>query len=125
MSFKLIHCVQRHCVFTIDEELCHFFLEDHSLLDCLFQAVRSVVLRMFHNINKSKNFVPGFICVLHTFGHPLEWRINILLSFGYDPLNCPKCEHEMQFVELYYDHHRVSLEELYERAMAKAKCRSA
>lgn len=302
MSFKLIHCIHRHCVFTIDEELRHFFLEDRSLLDCLFQAVRSVVLRMFHNINKSKNFVPGFICVLHTFGRPLEWnphihcliseggfsddgtwrtvrhfnytllrksfqtallnelesrlgpsfkktkahiyhkdkngfyvyakpslsdtdtvikyisrylarpvialkridsydgesvtfhynrhednayvqktlpaldfirlliqhipeknfkmtryyglyarhremdqslykaipkskhqilqsfikwRINILLSFGYDPLNCPKCGHEMQFVELYYDHHRVSLEELYERAMAKAKCRSA
>lgn len=302
MSFKLIHCVHRHCVFTIDEDLRHFFFEDRSLLDCLFQAVRSVILRMFHNINKSKNFVPGFICVLHTFGRPLEWnphihclisegglsddgswrtvnhfnytllrksfqtallnllesrlglsfkktkaliyrkdkngfyvyakpslsdtsivikyvsrylgrpaialkridsydgecvtfhynrhednayvqktlpaldfirlliqhipeknfkmtryyglyarhrekdqslykaipkskhqllqsftkwRSNILLSFGYDPLNCPKCKHEMLFVELYYDHHRVSLEELYERAMAKAKCRSA
>ena len=302
MSFKLIHCVHRHCVFTIDEELRHFFLNDRSLLDCLFQAVRSVVLRMFHNLNKSKNFVPGFLCVLHTFGRPLEWnphihcliseggfsddgtwrtvkhfnytllrksfqtallnllesrigpsfkktkaliyrkdkdgfyvyakpslfdtdtvikyisrylgrpvialkridsydgehvtfhynrhednayvqktlpaldfmrlliqhipeknfkmtryyglyarhrekdkflykaipkskhqilrsftkwRSQILLSFGYDPLNCPKCKHEMLLAELYYDHHRVSLEELYERVMAKAKCRSA
>lgn len=302
MSFKLIHCVHRHCVFTIDDALRHFFLDDRSLLDCLFQAVRSVVLRLFHNINKSKNFVPGFICVLHTFGRPLEWnphihcliseggfsddgywrtvkhfnytllrksfqtallnqlesrlgpsfkktkaliyrkdkdgfyvyakpnlsdtdtvikyisrylgrpvialkridsydgehvafhynrhednayvqktlpaldfmrlliqhipeknfkmtryyglyarhrqkdkslykaipkskhqllqsfikwRSNIILSFGYDPLNCPKCKHEMLLVELYYNHHRVSLEELYERTMAKVKCRSA
>ncbi len=280
----------------------HFFLEDRSLLDCLFHAVRSVILRMFYNINKSKNFVPGFICVLHTFGRPLEWnphihclisegglsddgswrtvnhfnytllrkpfqtallnqlksrlgpsfkktkaliyrkdkngfyvyakptlsdtdtvikyisrylgcpvmalkridsyngehvtfhynrhedntyvqktlpdldfmrlliqhipeknfkmtryyglyaspretaqslykaipkykhrllrsfikwRSNIPLSFGYDPLNCPKCKHEMLLAELYYNQHRVSLEELYEKTMIKAKCRSA
>lgn len=48
------HCTHRHCVFTIDEELWHFFLEDRSLLDCLFQAARNVVLRMFHNLNKKK-----------------------------------------------------------------------
>ena len=39
MAFKLIQCTHRHCVFTIDEELRHFFLEDRSLLDCLFNAV--------------------------------------------------------------------------------------
>lgn len=302
MSFKLIRCTHRHCVFTIDEELRHFFLKDRSLLDCLFQAVRSVILRMFHKINKSKNFIPGFICVLHTFGRPLEWnphihclvseggfsddgfwrtvkhfnytllrksfqtallnkleqrigtsfkktkaliyqkdkngfyvyakpnlcdtntvikyisrylgrpvislkridfydgenvsfhynrhednayvqrtlpaldfirlliqhipeknfkmtryyglyarhrekdkslykavhkskhqflrnftmwRTNILLSFGYDPLICPKCRHEMSLVDLYYNRQRVSLEELYKKAMTKVKCRSA
>lgn len=302
MSFKLIRSTHRHCVFTIDQELRPFFLEDRSLLDCLFQAVRSVVLRMFHNLNQSKNFVPGFLCVLHTFGRPLEWnphihclisesafsddghwrsvkhfnytflrksfqtalldhlerrigpsfkktkaliyrknkngfyvyakpnlcdtdraityicrylgrpvialkridsydgemvtfhynrhednayikktipaldfirlliqhipekhfkmiryyglyarhreldkslhkavpefkhsillsftkwRSNILLSFGYDPLCCPKCQHEMEFVELYYHHRRVSLTDLYEKVMTKARCRSA
>ena len=84
MSFKLIQCTHRHCVFTIDEDLRHFFLEDRSLLDCLFNAVRSVVLRMFHQLNKSKNFVPGFICVLHTFGRPLEWNphIHCLITEG-------------------------------------------
>lgn len=84
MSFKLIQSTHRHCVFTIDEDLRHFFLEDRSLLDCLFNAVRSVVLRMFHQLNKSKNFVPGFICVLHTFGRPLEWNphIHCLITEG-------------------------------------------
>lgn len=84
MSFKLIQCTHRHCVFTIDEQLRHFFLEDRSLLDCLFNAVRSVVLHMFHEMNKSKNFVPGFICVLHTFGRPLEWNphIHCLITEG-------------------------------------------
>lgn len=84
MAFKLIQCTHRHCVFTIDKELRHFFLEDRSLLDCLFNAVRSVVLRMFYQMNKSKNFVPGFICVLHTFGRPLEWNphIHCLITEG-------------------------------------------
>lgn len=35
-------------------------------------------------MNKSKNFAPGFICVLHTFGRPLEWNphIHCLISEG-------------------------------------------
>ena len=152
MAFKLVNCTHRHCVFTIDEELRHFFLEDRSLLNCLFRAVQSVILHMFNKINKSQNFVPGFICVLHTFGRPLEWnphihcilsesgihkskhrfiksftkwRQDILLSFGYDPLFCPHCKKEMALVEVYYRHKRVSLQEFYERTMAKVKCRSA
>lgn len=84
MSFKLIRCTHRHLVFTIDEELRPFFLKDRELLNCLFSAVRSVILRMFFEMNKSKNFVPGFVCVLHTFGRPLEWNphIHCLLTEG-------------------------------------------
>lgn len=79
MSFKLVRCTHRHCVFTIDEVLRPFFLKDRNLLNCLFQAVRSVILTMFHKMNKSKNFIPGFVCVLHTFGRPLEWNPHIHL----------------------------------------------
>ena len=84
MSFKLINCVHRHCVFTIPEELRHFFLEDRSLLNCLFSAVNSVVSRMFFNMNKSEAFTPGFICVLHTFGRSLQWNphIHCLITEG-------------------------------------------
>lgn len=84
MSFKLVNVTHRHCVFTIDENLRHFFLEDHSLLDCLFHAVTSVVSRMFFKLNKSKNFTPGFIMVLHTFGRDLKWNphIHCLISEG-------------------------------------------
>lgn len=48
-----------------------------------------------------------------------QWRSLILLSFGYDPLKCPGCGATMLFLELYHNHHRVSLEELYRKAMAK------
>ena len=302
MAFKLINCTHRHVVFTIDDSLRHYFLENRHLLNCLFRAVRSVVLRMFYDLNKSKNYVPGMICVLHTFGRSLqwnphihcliteggfsddgfwrkvnyfsyiklrksfqtallnelekelgpsfkkmkskvyynhkngfyvyakpnlcdtrtvtnyigrylgrpvialkridaydgenvtyhynrhednayvqktipalefislliqhipeknfkmiryyglyarhrdidkqliraidsskhsfiksftEWRTDILLSFGYDPLCCTKCNHTMTILEIYYDHHPVSLQDLYERAKYKAKCRSS
>ena len=84
MANQLVAVRHRHCVFTIPEDLRHFFKDDRSLLDCLFTAVRSVVLRMFLKENKSKNFTPGFICVLHTFGRPLEWNphIHCLISEG-------------------------------------------
>lgn len=84
MSFKMIKTNHRHCVFTIDENLRQFFLDDRSLLNCLFSAVRSVVLRMFHKDNKSELFTPGFICVLHTFGRDLKWNphIHCLITEG-------------------------------------------
>jgi len=84
MSFKLVNCKHRHCVFTIPEELRPFFRKDRELLNCLFHAVRDVILRMFFKMNKSEHFTPGFICVLHTFGRDLKWNphIHVLLSEG-------------------------------------------
>ena len=84
MSCKLVACVHRHCVFTIPEELRIYFLKDRSLLDCLFHSVRDVVFRMFSKINKTENFTPGLICVLHTFGRDLKWNphIHALISEG-------------------------------------------
>ena len=32
----------------------------------------------------------------------LDWRHSILLSFGYDPLRCPKCGTSMLVLEIYY-----------------------
>ena len=94
MSFKLVNVSHRHYVFTIDQNLRDFFLKDRSLLNCLFHAVNSVVS---------------------------QWRTAILISFGYDPLKCDKCKHEMKVLEIYYNHKRVSPEELYEKAMSKSR----
>ena len=84
MSFKIINTQHRHCVFTIDSNLRHFFLKDRTLLNCLFEAVQSVLLNMFIKDNKSECFTPGFICVLHTFGRDLKWNphIHCLISEG-------------------------------------------
>lgn len=49
-----------------------------------------------------------------------KWRTSILSSFGYDPLKCPCCGATMSFMELYFNHKRVSLEDLFEEAKSKA-----
>lgn len=46
-----------------------------------------------------------------------QWRTAILSSFGYDPLKC-ECGTTMLFLELYFNHKRVSLEEMYEKVMS-------
>jgi hypothetical protein len=84
MSFKLVNCRRCHCVFTIPEELRVYFRKDRQTLNCLFHAARDVISRMFYRLNKSENFTPGFLCVLHTFGRDLKWNphIHVLLSEG-------------------------------------------
>lgn len=84
MASKLISVPHRHCVFTIDENLRHFFLKDRDLLNCLFHSVSSVFSRLFYKMNMSKNFTPGYIMVLHTFGRDLKWNphIHCLISEG-------------------------------------------
>ncbi len=39
---------------------------------------------MFNKMNKSKNYTPGYVMVLHTFGRDLKWNphIHVLLSEG-------------------------------------------
>lgn len=55
----------------------------------------------------------------HIFRSFNQWRTAILSAFGYDPLKCPECGTTMFFLELYYNHKRVSLEELYRKAMSR------
>lgn len=49
-----------------------------------------------------------------------QWRTAILSAFGYDPLKC-ECGATMLFLELYFNHKRVSLEEMYEKAMSRSR----
>ena len=38
-----------------------------------------------------------------------RWREAILLTFGYNPIQCPNCKETMEILEIYHNHHRVSL----------------
>lgn len=84
LSSKLINCTHRHLVFTIPQELRVFFREDRSLLHILFEAASQTIFAWFYSINKSQNFTPGFVCVLHTFGRDLKWNphIHMLITEG-------------------------------------------
>ena len=51
-----------------------------------------------------------------------QWRTAIFLAFGYDPLKC-ECGTTMLFLELSFNHKRVSLEEMYEKVMSRSRGR--
>ena len=78
----------------------------------LYARHRKIDSNLHRAISKSKH---------HIYLSFNQWRTAILSSFGYDPLECPVCKHQMVFLELYYNHKRVSLEELYEKAMSKSR----
>ena len=84
----------------------------------LYARHRQSDSKLYRAISKSKH---------HIYQSFNQWRTAILTFFGYDPLECPDRGHKMEFMELYYNHKRVSLEELYEKAMSKSrrKCSSA
>lgn len=77
MTSKLIRVKHRHMVFTIAEELREYFLRDRKLLSLLPQIAYDVIKRYFHRINKSKDFVSGMVCVIHTFGRDLKWNPHV------------------------------------------------
>ena len=56
----------------------------------------------------------------HVYRSFNQWRTAILSAFGYDPLKC-ECGTTMQFLELYFNHKRVSLEEMYENVMSRSR----
>ena len=82
MSAKLIKGEHRHVVFTIPEELRKYFAHDRTLLNLLFEAAADTIFFRFKRYNKSENYIPGMICVLHTFGRDLKWNphIHMILS---------------------------------------------
>jgi len=77
ISAKLLDCSHRHVVFTIPQQLRKYFAHDRSLLNVLFQAASDTITYTFNRRNKSENYVPGMICVLHTFGRDLKWNPHI------------------------------------------------
>lgn len=77
----------------------------------LYARHREIDKTLFRAISKNKHRI---------YRNFNQWRTAILLSFGYDPLECPDCKHKMVLLELYYKHKRVPLEELYEKVMSNS-----
>lgn len=102
---KLLKEQHRHIVFTIPDVLRNYFLKDRSLLDLLYDSVNETITWIFNpksyqnrvnkqkpkerakkiiRVNKDSCLVPGYICVLHTYGRDLKWNphIHMLISEG-------------------------------------------
>ena len=77
----------------------------------IYARHRTIDKKLFRAISRKKHrFYASFN----------RWRTAILYAFGYDPLQC-ECGATMKFLELYYRHKRVSLEEMYEKAMSRSR----
>jgi len=72
MESIMLKCSHRHVVFTIPEELRNYFAHDRKLLNLLFTAANNTVSYYFNARNKTENYVPGSVCILHTFGRDLK-----------------------------------------------------
>ena len=72
MESVMLKCSHRHVVFTIPEELRKYFTHNRTLLNLLFTAANNTVSYYFNTRNKAENYVPGSICILHTFGRDLK-----------------------------------------------------
>lgn len=70
-----------HLVFTIPKQLRNLFAWDRNILRYLFVAAEKTVLEW---TKESGGYVPGVVCVLHTFGSDLTFNghIHMLLTEG-------------------------------------------
>jgi len=72
----MLNVPHRHIVFTIPQQLRHYFLEDRSLLNVLFQAAHQTFMDVMGNTFQG-HINCGMICVLHTFSRSSEWNPHI------------------------------------------------
>ena len=66
------------------EELRHVFLKDWSLLKCFPDLSAQVVKDWYIGISKKKEYTPGIIAAIHTFGRDLKWNphVHLLITEG-------------------------------------------
>lgn len=84
MLSKLINVRHRHIVFTIPEELRIYFGKDRSKLKLLPQSAANAVTSWMKDLNKSEEFTPGIVTVIHTFGRDLKWNphVHMMITEG-------------------------------------------
>jgi len=77
MLGNLINVRHRHIVFTIPEELRSFFGEDRQRLKLLPKCAAKTITSWMYKLNKSEEFTPGIVTVIHTFGRDLKWNPHV------------------------------------------------
>lgn len=74
---KLINVRHRHMVFTIPEELREIFERNRKLLGLLPQCAAQTIMSWMKEQNKSEEYTPGIVAVIHTFGRDLKWNPHV------------------------------------------------
>lgn len=77
MLATLANVRHRHMVFTIPEELRDFFQYDKQRLKILPKCAAKAIMTWMKEQNKSEEFIPGIVSVIHTFGRDLKWNPHV------------------------------------------------
>lgn len=92
---------------------CHFPEKHYKMIRYggIYARHRDIDQKLNRAISREKH---------HVYRSFNQWRTAILSAFGYDPLKC-ECGTTMLFLELYFNHKHVSLEEMYEKVMSRSR----
>lgn len=77
MSSKMLPVKHWHMTFTIPESMRIIFRSNRELLGELPRIVNKVLRYGFTKMNKSEDYTPGVIAVIHTFGRDLKWNPHV------------------------------------------------
>ena len=77
MSSKILPVKHWHMTFTIPKSMRIIFRRDRELLGELPRLVNKVIKYGFTKMNKSEDYTPGIIAVIHTFGRDLKWNPHV------------------------------------------------
>lgn len=77
MSSKMLPVKHWHMTFTIPKDMRIIFRRDRELLGELPRLVNKVIKYGFTKMNKSEDYTPGIIAVIHTFGRDLKWNPHV------------------------------------------------
>jgi hypothetical protein len=77
MSSKMLPVKHWHMTFTIPESMRIIFRSNRELLGELPRLVNEVIRYGFRKMNKSEDYTPGIIAVIHTFGRDLKWNPHV------------------------------------------------
>ena len=82
---RVLNVPHRQWVFTIPSSIRYLFrIERSRRLSLLFDAAAETIRYAFNSINTDLDTMPGFICVLHTFGRANNWvpHIHCIVTDG-------------------------------------------
>lgn len=77
---KCINTKHRHITFTIPNDLNHYFFDNLSSNNILFDSVCDTLYSIVNGKQKKKyryKYIPGFFAFLHTYGRPLNFNPHI------------------------------------------------
>jgi hypothetical protein len=77
MSSKMLPVKHWHMTFTIPESMRIIFRSNRELLGELPRIVNKVLRYGYTKMNKSEDYTPGIIAVIHTFGRDLKWNPHV------------------------------------------------